>query len=270
MAVIMMRASVGCMVNRIPEGFSRKSLTTTADAEGSLSRVGYTGTRTKAARPTGRSAARAGDGSFVNPCVETCAIAVARNKEVAGIDGRVIAVCSFSRRATPRATPTGTPRAVSKVRLERASRCWCNGRVARAAALVAALAVVLVLAPPVHAAAPNYILVSGPGLKRPILLGNWSENAALLSALVNAPRAKGSVVLALARRPRFDLAEFWGWGSRPRPTRPSQANQHGWFYPAHSSKPAVIVLMVNGYRFPRFVPGAVVRILARHHVPLRL
>jgi hypothetical protein len=155
-------------------------------------------------------------------------------------------------------------------RRERASGCWGTGGVARAAALVAALAALLVLAAPVHAAAPNYILVSGPGLKRPIILGNWSENGALLSALVNAPRAKGGVLLALARRPRFDLAEFWGWGSRPRPTRPSQANQHGWFYPAHGSKPPVIVLMVNGYRFPRLVPPAVVKILARHHVPLRL
>jgi hypothetical protein len=152
---------------------------------------------------------------------------------------------------------------------ERASRCWCNDRVARAAVLVTALAVVLVLAVPVHAAAPNYILVSGPGIKRPIVLGNWSENGALLSALVNAPRAKRRVVLALARRPRLDLAEFWGWGSMPRPTRPSQANQHGWFYPAHRSKPPVIVLMVNGYRFPRLVPAAVVKILARHRVPLR-
>ena len=135
---------------------------------------------------------------------------------------------------------------------------------------MAVLAAVLVLAPPVHAAAPNYILVSGAGLKRPIILGNWSENLALLSALVDAPRAKGTVVLALARRPRFDLAEFWGWGSLPRPTQPSQANQHGWFYPAHRSKPPVIVLMVNGYRFPRLVPAAVVKILVRHHVPLRL
>ena len=153
---------------------------------------------------------------------------------------------------------------------EHASRRWCNGRVARAAPLVAALAAVLVLASPAYAAAPNYILISGSGLKRPIILGNWNENGALLSALINAPRAQGRVVLALARRPRFDLAEFWDWGSRPRPTQPSQANQHGWFYPARRSKPAVIVLMVNGYRFPRLLPAAVVKILARHHVPLRL
>jgi hypothetical protein len=141
---------------------------------------------------------------------------------------------------------------------------------ARAAAFVAALAALLAIASPVHAAAPNYILVSGAALKRPILLGNWSENGVLLSALVNAPRAKGSVVRGLAPRPRLDLAEFWGWGSLPRPTRPSQANQHGWFYPTHRSKPPVIVLMVNGYKFPRLVPTAVLKILARHHVPLGL
>jgi hypothetical protein len=140
---------------------------------------------------------------------------------------------------------------------------------ARAAAFVGALAVVLVLASPVQAAAPNYILVSGPGLKRPILLGNWGENGALLSALLAAPKAKGSVVRGLTRRPRFDLAEFWGWGSRPRPTRPSQANQHGWFYPAHRAEPRVIVLMVNGYKSPRLVPKSVLKILARHRVPLR-
>jgi hypothetical protein len=135
---------------------------------------------------------------------------------------------------------------------------------------VAALAAALVLASPVHASAPNYILVSGPGLKRPILLGNWSENGALLSALVNAPKAKGSVVLGLARRPRFDLAEFWGWAGRSRPTRPSQASQHGWFYPKHRFKPAVIVVTVNGEELPRLVPKSVLEILERHHVPLSL
>ena len=83
-AVTTMRASVGCIVNRIPEGFNRKSLTTTADAEGSLSRVGYTSTRTEAALATGRGAAQAGDGSFVNPSVATDAIAVARNKRLPG------------------------------------------------------------------------------------------------------------------------------------------------------------------------------------------
>ena len=133
---------------------------------------------------------------------------------------------------------------------------------------MAAVAAALILASPVHASAPNYILVSGHGLKRPILLDNWNENAALLSALVDAPKAKRSVVLGLARRPRFDLAEFWGWGGRPRPTRPSQANQHGWFYPKQRSKPPVIVITVNGEKVPRLVPTTVLEILGRHHVPL--
>lgn len=128
----------------------------------------------------------------------------------------------------------------------------------------------LLAAAPAHAAAPNYILVSGPGIRQPILLGNWDENLALLTALVDARTAKGSAVRHLARRPRFDLAEFWGWSGLPRPTRPSQANQHGWLYPAHGARPAVIVLMVNGTRVPRLLPVRVREILTRHHVPLRL
>ena len=141
--------------------------------------------------------------------------------------------------------------------------------VRRVVPLLAVLASLLAVAP-AQAAAPNYILVSGPGIKHPILLGNWDENLALLGALVNAPTAKVSAVRHLARRPRFDLAEFWGWSGLPRPTRPSQANQHGWLYPAHGAKPAVIVLMVNGTRVPRLLPARVREIFVRHHIPLRL
>jgi hypothetical protein len=125
----------------------------------------------------------------------------------------------------------------------------------------------LVLASPVEAAAPRYILVSGPGLKRPVLLGNWEENGHLLSMLVNAPRENRH---ALARRPRFDLALFWGWPERPRPKRPRDANQHGWFYPARGSRPAVVDLRVNGSRFPRLAPPTVLAIFALHGVPTRL
>jgi hypothetical protein len=135
---------------------------------------------------------------------------------------------------------------------------------------VAALATALFFASSVLAAAPNYILVSGPGLKHQVLLANWSENAALLSALVEAPRARGIAVRGLDRRPRLDLAEFWGWGARPRPTRPDQANQHGSFYPAKRSKPPVILMMINGFEIPRLVPARVLRILVRHGVPTRL
>src|SRR5947208_7329923 len=104
--------------------------------------------------------------------------------------------------------------------------------------LLAAVSVALVLASSAAAAAPNYILVSGPRLAHPVLMADWNENLALLSSLVDAPRARRSVVHRLAQRPRFRLAEFWGWGDRPRPTRPSQANQHGWFDPAHRRPPA--------------------------------
>jgi hypothetical protein len=144
--------------------------------------------------------------------------------------------------------------------------------VARAAtvAAVSALALVLVFASPVQAAAPKYILVSGPRLERPILLDNWDENLALLVAVDMAPRARGSAVRGLARRPKLDLALFWVWAYDRPPTLPSKADQHDSFYPAHRSKPPIIVFTANGRRIPRLVPTRALRILARHHVPLRL
>jgi hypothetical protein len=133
------------------------------------------------------------------------------------------------------------------------------------AVAVAALALVSSAA----AAAPNYIFVSGPGLKEPVLLANWSENGDLLSALVTAPKANRAVVHGLARRPRFLLAEFWAWGDHPRPTRPSQANQRGWFYPAHRRQPAVFKVMVDGTMAPRLASARALAILARHGIPTR-
>jgi hypothetical protein len=127
----------------------------------------------------------------------------------------------------------------------------------------------LALAVPAAAAAPNYILVTGPGLDRPVLLANWDENGALLSAVVTAPKVGRTVVRGLARRPRLLLSEFWGWGGMPRPTRPSQANQHGWFYPAHRRQPAVITVTVDWVMTPRLAPAQALAILARHGIPTR-
>jgi hypothetical protein len=135
-----------------------------------------------------------------------------------------------------------------------------------AAATVVAAAV---LVAPAQAAAPNYILVSGRGLSHPVLLADWQENMKLLLAVANAPRARGQLLAGLSARPRFDLAEFWAWSGRPRPTRPSQASQHGTFYPAHGSKVALIVVTVQGVTVPRRVPSFVLRTLARHDIPTR-
>jgi hypothetical protein len=138
--------------------------------------------------------------------------------------------------------------------------------VVRVGVLLVGFAAAVALAAPAWAAAPNYILVSGPGLQRPVLLGNWDENGSFLAALVDAPRAPRPP--AGARR--FDLAMFWGWGGRPRPTRPGAANQHGWFYPGHGARRAVVDAMVDGVRMPRIAPAATLRILARHRVPTRV
>jgi hypothetical protein len=129
--------------------------------------------------------------------------------------------------------------------------------------------VALVFASTVEAAAPRYILVSGPGLARPVLLANWGENGTLLAALVNARRASGETVRRLNKRPRLRLGLFWGWPEKPRPTRPSQANQTGWFYPTWRSQPPIVDLLVNGVRVPRIAPARVLRIFARHGVPTR-
>jgi hypothetical protein len=149
-------------------------------------------------------------------------------------------------------------------------REWCNGVVRRGMVLVSSLAIALLLAAQAWAAAPNYILVSGAGLAHPVLLANWDQNLALLSALAASPRAIGATSRGLTRRPSLDLAEFWGWSGHPRPVRPGQANQHGRYYPAHGAQAAVIVVTVNGASHPRLVPASVLRIFATHHIPRRI
>ncbi len=147
---------------------------------------------------------------------------------------------------------------------------WFNAGVKRAAVLAVTVAALLGLASRAQAAAPNYILVSGPGLARPILLANWNENLELLLAVANAPTASRVAVRGLAHRPRLDVAEFWGWSGRPRPSTPRQANQHGQFYPARRSRPAVIVLTASGITVPRLATAHLLEILAGHGVPTRL
>jgi hypothetical protein len=134
----------------------------------------------------------------------------------------------------------------------------------------AVVAVALIAAAPVQAAAPRYILVSGPGLSKPVLLSDWSENLALMAAFAKAPRASSSATHRLARRPRFELALFWGVPDNPVPTSPAEANQFDWFYPARGTQPAVVDAFSNGRRSKLRATTAVLRILAKHHVATRL
>jgi hypothetical protein len=142
--------------------------------------------------------------------------------------------------------------------------------VARLGLVVAVVVASVALVAPAHAAAPNYILVSGPGLRQPVLLGDWNENLEFVVAISSGAKAKRPALRGLARRPRFDLAEFWNWSYLPAPTDPREASQHGWFYPARGRKPALFKVMVDGTRAPRIASARALAILARHGVPTRL
>ena len=138
---------------------------------------------------------------------------------------------------------------------------------ARIFILIAAVLAAGLVAVQAQAAAPRYILVSGPGLQRPAILGNWSENLAFVTSLLHARRPTSGW---RENRPRYDLALFWGVPAKPVPTRPNEANQHGWFYPATGGRRAVVKMRVSGEDFPRVATPETLRILARHGVPTRI
>ncbi len=121
------------------------------------------------------------------------------------------------------------------------------------------------------AAAPPYIIVSGPRLKKPVLLSNWQENLSLLDAISASPRAKTSELRTVSTRPRLDLALFWGWSlESPAPTKASDASAHGSFYPTYRSHPALIRITENGVGSTRVASPAVLRIFAKHGIPTRM
>jgi hypothetical protein len=108
-------------------------------------------------------------------------------------------------------------------------------------------------------------MVSGGALAKPILLADWPENLRFETAVLLARQAGHPAKLPL--RSRLTLSLFWGWGGQ-RPKSPSQANQRGWLYPAAGARPALIALGVNGRSQLRIVSGRLLRILARHAVPI--
>jgi len=138
---------------------------------------------------------------------------------------------------------------------------------ARMLLLIAALLAAGVVARPAQAAAPRYILVSGPGLQRPATLGNWTENLAFVTSLLHARRPASGW---RDNRLRYDLALFWGVPAKPVPTWPNEASQNGWFYPAIGGHRAVVKLGVSGEDFPRVATPETLRILVRHGVPTRI
>jgi hypothetical protein len=138
--------------------------------------------------------------------------------------------------------------------------------VKRVPVLLAAVGAAAVVAATAHAAAPRYILVSGPGLERPVLLDDWAENLVLLTALLPSRRPTPGWRRG---RLRYDLALFWGVPAEPVPTDPRQASQHAWFYPATRGRRAVFDILLSGQRLPRLATWRSLRILARHGVPTR-
>jgi hypothetical protein len=121
------------------------------------------------------------------------------------------------------------------------------------------------------AAAPPYIMVTGPRLAKPVLLSDWSENLVLLTAAAASPKAKTADLRSLRGRPRLDLALYWGWPlDSPPPTKASDASAHGSFYPAYRGRPGLIRIKVDGEDDARIASPRVLKILAKHGVPTRL
>jgi len=121
------------------------------------------------------------------------------------------------------------------------------------------------------AAAPPYIIVTGPKLAKPILLSNWEENLTLLTAAEASPRAKAKDLRTLDARPRLDLALFWGWPlDSPPPTKASDASAHGSFYPTYRGHPALIRTTTNGVTTTRVASPKVLQIFAKHGIPTRM
>jgi hypothetical protein len=121
------------------------------------------------------------------------------------------------------------------------------------------------------AAAPPYIIVSGPKLAKPVLLSNWAENLSLLDAAQASPRAKASDLRTLSTRPHLDLALFWGWSlDSPPPTKASDASAHGSFYPTYRGHPALMRITTNGVDTTRVASAKVLRIFVKHGIPTRM
>jgi hypothetical protein len=120
-------------------------------------------------------------------------------------------------------------------------------------------------------AAPEIVIAYGALLPEQRVIAGWHENHRLLLATRGAV-PEGSV--PLTRRPAVQLALFWGAGwrataespERLRGLRPEQASQHGTFYPATATAPAVLAV---GSRLG-IVSDSGLAVLRRHRVPVQI
>lgn len=144
-----------------------------------------------------------------------------------------------------------------------------------AIALVLALVVGALAPASGHAAAPRLLMVTGPGLSKPVLLTSWTEISEFVQAAANESPATARE--ALAGRPSLRLALFWDatiWEPYIRERklaslRPSDATQFGSFYPAANGRSAALDLPWTG-QWPKQPNARALAILERHGVPVAL
>jgi hypothetical protein len=108
---------------------------------------------------------------------------------------------------------------------------------------------VVVTSVPLQAIGPAIVMLYGGDLREPVLVapGNPSVNSTeFLWSPTNGgvqwgSRTRGTLPSNLEGRRFVNVAFFWGWHDAAT-LKPSDASQHGRFYPATASAPAVIVI----------------------------
>jgi hypothetical protein len=143
------------------------------------------------------------------------------------------------------------------------------------------VATLLSAAHPPHAArssfaAPGVIVFSGGPVKSPIVLSDWAENQRLMLAAIPAAIPDSD----LARRPKIDIAMYWGgeWSHYAASVdslallRRIRVPQPGAYYPASGGRPAVWIFGPMG-AMPasrRHLASEGIAILRAHHLPVAI
>jgi hypothetical protein len=122
---------------------------------------------------------------------------------------------------------------------------------------VAAAVLAIVWAAPVMAIGPTVLMFYGAPLKAPVLV--TGADTALFPDLL---KASDVPLLEAQGRPFIAVAMFWGPSSDPAANgtkladlRPEMAWQHGRFYPATATKPALLLATPFAKGRPHDAPG---------------